>query len=176
LVTISTASFKYDLKSESQTNLIHIDSENYSQEVGRKIPIRPTASEPSKISVISDNQHFTKFELSSTKIANDEEEASECIRCLWPFLRLSRLIGMCPIARRGSHLIVPRFLTPPWLLTIVAILIQSVMFANSVKTLIRNFGTTPDSIVDSGNEMIYYLHTLVNALYMSWRIKELPKF
>ena len=97
-----------DLKSESNSSQPRIKI----KEKIPKIPQKRVEIE-TEVSSISNNSHLTQFELSSTKVANDEEEATECLQCLWPFLRLWRLIGMCPITKHGNHLIVPtKFYSP----------------------------------------------------------------
>jgi hypothetical protein len=132
-----------------------------------------------KVSIIAQNFHLTKFELSSSKVASDEEEATECLRCLWPFLRLSRLLGMCPISRQGNHLLAPKkFYSPPWILTYLALSIQCIMLCQSLKVIITEWtnGNQTDDLVDAGNESIYFFHTFCNGLYMAWKIRDFPKF
>jgi len=134
----------------------------------------PPVGSVDSVETLSKNFHLAKFELFSTKVASAEEVATETLRCLWPFIRLSRLIGMCPITRQGNRLFVPKFYHPSWFITYIALCIQIIMVGNAVSKVSKAEST--DALILRLNTVIYYGHTLANGLYMSTKIKELPEF
>jgi len=81
---------------------------------------------------------------------------------------------MCPITRKGNDLVVQKPWHPSWWMTWIALGIQVIMVANASKSLPQS--TNGKEVVQKINRVIYYGHTLANALYMLARIRMLPQF
>jgi len=116
------------------------------------------------------------FELNTPwTFSSDDAETPETLRCLWPFFRFNRILGMCPISREGNDIIVRKKFHPSWYFTWIAVTIQTLMWANN---LYKSFplGRDRNAQVQMLNDFIYFTHILGNCCYMIWKSKEIPRF
>jgi len=101
------------------------------------------------------------------------DETSETLRCLWPFFRYFRIIGMCPLSREGNKVSVRKKWHPSWYSTWFGLTVMFVMWTNFVR---RIFPITAVPSVVTSNILIYYTQILFNCVYMIWRANEIPRF
>lgn len=132
----------------------------------------PKAKKFSAVHPLSGPLHYSRLDFSRTEFG--VEDSGETLACLWPFLKLCRLIGMCPIKRVGSDLLVPKKSHPAWLPTWLTLLILIFMVSNTCREIVMKPGT--EHLVNSVNNLVYYGHGLSTCLYMIRNVKHLPGF
>jgi len=105
---------------------------------------------------------------------SDHTKLAETLHCLLSFFAFSRIIGMCPISRKGNEILVRNKLHPSWYFTWFAITVKAVMWINHAY---RSFPLSkdPGSLVYAGMGFLYFTHILANCLYMTLKVKEIPR-
>ena len=119
---------------------------------------------------------ITKFEFSGPKLSHDDEAPSECLRCLWPFMFYTRLLGLCPVHRKGAAAAqLSSARSKFWINTALGLCTQAVMFGYAIKKMCRQIVDSEDW-AETINNVVYYGHILGNTSYMIWRVRRLPTF
>jgi len=109
------------------------------------------------------------------EVGSDDDGRSETVRCLWPFFRYYRILGMCPVSRDGNNVSVRKKLHPTWYFTWFFMTVMIVLWINYViKSFPIEKGTT--KLVDTANNLIYYTHILFTCIYMIIKAEEIPRF
>jgi len=106
---------------------------------------------------------------------NTQDNASECLECIWPFLQFSRIFGICPISRCANKLYIGNPIW--WTLTCINLVIQVIFINRTVNDIIEYTGKVDlDEILLYWNDALYYLQTCGNMLFVIWKIRLIPKF
>jgi len=105
----------------------------------------------------------------------DDTKLAESLRCLLSFFAFSRIIGMCPISREDSEILVRNKLHPSWYFTWFAIAVKTAMWINHAY---RSFPLSNllGALVYAGNGFLYFTHILASCLYMTWKVEEIPRW
>jgi len=114
------------------------------------------------------------IQLSKVSISAPPED--EALRCLWPFIAISRVTGMFPVTRQGNELIVHyRLYKPCWYPTMFGFCITLLLACNWMVGLILpiNPGSIQNRQAWSG--LIYYIRSVVNCLLIAWKVKDIPR-
>ena len=106
-------------------------------------------------------------------MANEQIKTPECLDCLWPFLRLSRIFGICPVSRNGNQLSTRNSVW--WFSTILSLTIELIFITKIIRDIWHST-TTPDQLAFQFYFLIYYLQTCGNCLFSIWKARCIPKF
>jgi len=107
-------------------------------------------------------------------VPSDDTQPGETLRCLLSFFAFSRVIGMCPVSRKGNVILIRNQLHPSWYFTWFAISVKITLWINHAY---RSFPLKKitGSLVYTINGFLYYTFILANCLYMTWKVKQLPR-
>jgi len=109
-------------------------------------------------------------------IYNEDTEPSECLRAIWPFLQISRFLGLFPILRQENHLVAPSTIwSVLWIPTIIALILQFLILSKVVYYNILHILNGVFKVRES-NDFTFYGQIFSFYIFMIYRIKDIPEF
>ena len=106
-------------------------------------------------------------------MSNEETQIPECLECIWPFLKFSRCVGICPVSRIGNELYIRN--SPWWLSTVFSMTIQLVFIIKTIRD-IWQFSSDLDQTVFLLYITLYHVQCCGNCLFAIWKARFIPKF
>jgi len=102
---------------------------------------------------------------------------SESLRGVWPFLQVSRILGLFPISKKGNRLEVPTSICDfYWIPTILGLVFQLLNLVNTGKfTIVQIMNGSVGNLVENFNNLMFYVQNVTVYLFIIHRVKDIPE-